>query len=159
MRPVLIFSFWPDPLPTHFWPAPVVQHMARPVTSLGQKADMNMIIKSISSFGTERATIDGLDNHARVSRGWFLSVWGVSRTVTGVSRVTYQGNKGNKSWLTGGQKMIKSRTLGMLTGGHSWMFGMYLVLFSSLSFKKLFSSKFILHLSSVVIQYWYVVKY
>ena len=41
----------------------------------------------------------------------FLSVWGVSRTVTGVSKVTYQGNKDNKCGLTEGQKLIKSRTL------------------------------------------------
>ena len=41
----------------------------------------------------------------------FLSVWGVSRVVTRVSKVTYQGNKGNKCGLTGGQKLVKSRTL------------------------------------------------
>ena len=51
--------------------------------------------------------------------GSFLSVWGVSRIVREVSKVTYWGNKDNKCGLTGGQKLIKSRTLWMLTGGHS----------------------------------------
>ena len=53
------------------------------------------------------------------------SKWGVIRVfgggwdARGVSKVTYQGNKGNKCRLTGGQKLIKSQTLWMLTGGHS----------------------------------------
>ena len=55
--------------------------------------------------------------------GSFLSVWEVSRTVTGVSKVTYWGNKDNKCGLTGGQKLIKSRTLWVLSGGHSSVFG------------------------------------
>ena len=51
--------------------------------------------------------------------GSFLSVWEVSRIVREVSKVTYWGNKDNKCGLTGGQKLIKSRTLWVLTGGHS----------------------------------------
>ena len=66
------------------------------------------------------------------------SVWRGGRGARGVSKVTYQGNKDNKCGLTGGQKLVKSRTLWMLTGGHSWVFGKYLVLFSSLSSKIFF---------------------
>ena len=61
------------------------------------------------------------------------SVWRGGRDVREVSKVTYQGNKDNKCGLTGGQKLIKSWTLWMLTGGHSCIFGRDLVLFSSLS--------------------------
>ena len=50
-------------------------------------------------------------------------MFGGGGVVRGVSKVTYQGNKDNKCGLTGGQKLVKSRTLWMLTGGHSSVFG------------------------------------
>ena len=78
-----------------------------------------MIIQSISVFTTELINNDGLDNHARVSRGVDPSGWRGGGVVREVSKVAYQGNKDNKCRLTGGQKLIKSRTLWVLTGGHS----------------------------------------
>ena len=90
--------------------------MTQPITEL--KADIRMVIQSISGFTTELINSDGLNNHAEVSGG-NPSVWRRGRTVTRVSKVTYQGNKDNKCGLTGGQKLVKSRTLWMLTGGHS----------------------------------------
>ena len=91
--------------------------MTRPVTE--PKADMRMIIQSISVFTTELINSDGLDNHAEVNGGAVRVFGGGGRGARGVSKVTYQGNKDNKCGLTGGQKLVKSRTLWMLTGGHS----------------------------------------